>query len=87
MQELDPNHTGDVNEEEFLLILKFIQQRAKQYTSLPQLPQSLQNGSIDSIENSIISQQLSDEKRKYGAMLPKSGVYFLPDEKVVGFLK
>jgi hypothetical protein len=24
MQELDPNHVGDVNEEEFLLILKFI---------------------------------------------------------------
>ena len=23
MYELDPNHTGDVNEEEFLLILKF----------------------------------------------------------------
>jgi len=35
MQELDPNHQGDVNEEEFLLILKFIQQRAKQSTSLP----------------------------------------------------
>ena len=44
------------------------------------------NGSIDSIQNSI-NQQLNDEKRKYGAMLPKSGVYFLPDEKVVGFLK
>ena len=24
MSELDPNHEGDVNEEEFLLILKFI---------------------------------------------------------------
>jgi hypothetical protein len=24
MEELDPNHSGDVNEEEFLLILKFI---------------------------------------------------------------
>jgi hypothetical protein len=29
MQELDPSHEGDVNEEEFLLIIKFIQQRAK----------------------------------------------------------
>jgi len=45
------------------------------------------NGSIDSIHNSVITQQLNDEKRKYGALLPKSGVYFLPDEKVVGFLK
>jgi hypothetical protein len=25
MEELDPNHQGDVNEEEFLLILKYIQ--------------------------------------------------------------
>jgi len=24
MEELDPNHQGDVNEEEFLLILKYI---------------------------------------------------------------
>jgi hypothetical protein len=27
------------------------------------------------------------DKKKYGALLPKSGVYFLPDDKVVGFLK
>jgi len=27
------------------------------------------------------------DKRKYGALLPKTGVYFLPDEKVIGFLK
>lgn len=83
MQELDPNHKGDVNEEEFLLILKFIQQRAKQSTTLPQLPET----SIDSIQNSVASAQLVDEKKRYGNLLPKSGVYFLPDEKIVGFLK
>ena len=27
------------------------------------------------------------DKKKYGALLPKTGVYFLPDEKVIGFLK
>jgi len=27
------------------------------------------------------------DKRKYGALLPKTGVYFLPDDKVVGFLR
>lgn len=83
MQELDPNHQGDVNEEEFLLILKFIQQRQKQTSTLPQLPEK----SIDSIQNSVVSAQLVDEKKRYGSLLPKSGVYFLPDEKVVGFLK
>jgi hypothetical protein len=28
-----------------------------------------------------------DEREKYGAMLPRSGVHFLPDEKVIDFLK
>jgi len=27
------------------------------------------------------------DKKKYGALLPKTGVYFLPDDKVLGFLK
>jgi len=85
MDELDPNHEGDVNEEEFLLILKYIQQKSKERGGLPKLPHQL-NDSIDSTQNSI-SNQLSEEKKKYGALLPKSGVYFLPDEKVVGFLK
>ena len=84
MDELDPNHEGDVNEEEFLLILKYIQQRSKERGSLPQLP--THNSDIEQIQGSI-TQQLSEEKKRYGALLPKSGVYFLPDEKVVGFLK
>jgi len=49
------------------------------------LPSQISDG-IDSTNNSI-SNQLSEEKKKYGVLLPKSGVYFLPDEKVVGFLK
>ena len=26
-------------------------------------------------------------KKKYGALMPKSGVYFVPDERIVGLLK
>lgn len=52
MVELDPNHQGDVNEEEFLLILKYIQQRSKDKGSLPQLPQLSKDG-IDSVKGSI----------------------------------
>jgi len=40
--------------------------------------------------HSTISGQLSvyeQDKKKYGALLPKSGVYFLPDERIVAFLK
>jgi len=32
-------------------------------------------------------QLYESDKRKYGALLPKTGVYFLPDDKVIGFLK
>jgi hypothetical protein len=27
------------------------------------------------------------DKKKYGALLPKTGVYFLPDERIIAFLK
>ena len=41
-------------------------------------------------QSSIMSQEMSIyelDKKKYGALLPKTGVYFLPDERIVGFLK
>ena len=42
--------------------------------------------------NSLFSSQaqlsvIENDKRKYGALLPKSGVYFLPDERIVAFLR
>jgi len=37
LNELDPEHDGDVTEDEFLLILKYIQQRSKQKITLPTL--------------------------------------------------
>ncbi len=27
------------------------------------------------------------DKKKYGALLPKTGVYFLPDERIIAFMK
>jgi len=27
------------------------------------------------------------DKKKYGALLPKTGVYFLPDDRIIAFLK
>ena len=29
----------------------------------------------------------SQDKKKFGALLPRTGVYFLPDERVMAFLK
>jgi hypothetical protein len=31
--------------------------------------------------------QFDYDKKRYGALLPKTGVYFLPDERVVALLK
>ena len=31
--------------------------------------------------------QFDYDKKKYGVLLPKTGVYFLPDERVVALLK
>ena len=36
---------------------------------------------------SDFSNQFEHDKKKYGALLPKTGVYFLPDERVVNLLK
>ena len=33
------------------------------------------------------SSQFEFDKKKYGALLPKTGVYFLPDERIVTLLK
>ena len=44
---------------------------------------------MKSLSSSIVemNSQYEIDKKKYGALLPKSGVYFLPDERIVTFLK
>ena len=45
---------------------------------------------VNKFGKSTISAEMSVyemDKKKYGALLPKTGVYFLPDERVVAFLK
>ena len=76
MEQLDAKD-GFVQEEEFTVIMKYIQQQ-KQTSSLPPI-----------VDKSIysMSQNQDPERKKYGALLPKVGVYFLPDEKILGLLK
>ena len=47
------------------------------------------NKSMPSFDPSMseMNSQYEIDKKKYGALLPKSGVYFLPDERIVAFLK
>lgn len=51
---------------------------------------SSRSGGLDKLGKSTISAEMSvyeTDKKKHGALLPKTGVYFLPDERVVAFLK
>lgn len=52
--------------------MKYIQQQRP--NALPPLEKSQQ--SIN-----------EEDRKKYGALLPKVGVYFLPDDKIIGMLK
>ena len=99
--ELDPNHDGRITQEEFILIMSYIEQKQ---TNLPSVKNTMESAkshlpkvqgdetSRSGMKNmqSTISGDLSIyemDKKKYGALLPKSGVYFLPDERIVAFLK
>lgn len=100
IKELDPSHADEYNFQEFILILKYIEKN--QDNSLPQIanqrtlnhsPSTFSNrhsarASVLNSEATLDSAyQVYQEHRKYGALLPKSGVYFVPDEKLVSFLR
>lgn len=80
--ELDPNHDGFISEEEFSVICKYISQRGN--SSFPPI-----GGSKSGTSRSGVAalQMYEQDKRRYGALLPKTGVYFLPDDKVLAFLR
>ena len=65
---------GKMNFEEFLRIMKV-----------------LENKLIESkkAENELDSpnEPTDDDKNRYGSLLPRTGVHFLPDSKVIDFLK
>jgi len=69
--------------------LKYIDQKTearileKAKTSIQASRRSLSQVSEDDIADAIT---VEEDKKKYGALLPKSGVYFLPDERLNMFL-
>ena len=94
INDLDPNHSGDLNHEEFILILKYIEQKNAKLPELggeaPKLPTINTSRTQKIQDRSMMSQEASvydTDKKKYGALLPKTGVYFLPDERIISFLK
>jgi hypothetical protein len=48
----------------------------------------LTNGGQEENEGELSPREASlEERTKYGSLLPRTGVHFLPDSKVVDFLK
>ena len=96
---LDPNQDGQITEEEFAGIMRYISLRAnpsfpaigkngmKQNESSQMESQGSTNRSKQQSNADATMHVYEQDKKKYGALLPKTGVYFLPDEKVLGFLK
>ena len=88
--DLDPNHDGVITEEEFTVICKYIMQRGN--PSFPPIgnksstSRSAAKGAGAGNAKATMHMYEMDKKR-YGALLPKTGVYFLPDDKVLAFLR
>ena len=84
---MDPNHDGVITEEEFSVICRYIMQRGN--PSLPPIGgKSSTSRSGAAKQNATATMHMYEQdKRKYGALLPKTGVYFLPDDKVLAFLR
>ena len=87
--DLDPNHDGVITEEEFNVICKYISQRGN-----PTLPpiggksSTSRSGSTQKGAAAKATMHMYEmDKKRYGALLPKTGVYFLPDDKVLSFLR
>lgn len=82
--ELDPNHDGEITEEEFNVICKYVAQGA--FPPVAGKASTSRSGTKAASATATMHMYEQDKKR-YGALLPKTGVYFLPDEKVLAFLR
>lgn len=67
-----------MNFEEFLKIMKELENKMVNVNK---------DGDEDNADNELPLEASLEERTKYGSLLPRTGVHFLPDSKVVDFLK
>ena len=85
LEEMDFDPNGLMSFEEFLKIMKQLENRlvAQKAGDGP-----LQDDSQPFMNNSALPKEGTlEERNKYGCLLPRTGVHFLPDSKVVDFLR
>ena len=86
--DLDPN--GLMSFEEFLRIMKNLENRlvASKQDEINANGQGPLGNMIDSNgDMGPTAEGTFEERNKYGCLLPRTGVHFLPDSKVVDFLR
>ena len=71
----------EINFEDFLKIMRTLENRLVPGQEGQQQQQENEDGDVSPKEGSV------NERNKYGCLLPRTGVHFLPDSKVVDFLK
>jgi hypothetical protein len=96
IHDLDPKHEDAINAQEFMLIMKYIEQKNETNVlpaissarSLSKSPSNMSSRKhIGSVAGASDDQSAyAQDRKKYGALLPHTGVYFLPDDRVICFL-
>ena len=90
LEELDFDSNGQMSFEEFLRIMKNLENRlvaSKQDELIGGQggPDGMGDPMMD--PNMAPKEGSLEERNKYGCLLPRTGVHFLPDSKVVDFLR
>jgi hypothetical protein len=75
LSSLEMSSEGRLTFEEFLHIMKQLEQRM------------VKANENDGDEETSPREASLEERNKYGCLLPRTGVHFLPDHKVIDFLK
>ena len=75
---LQLNQDNRLSFEEFLKIMKNLENRL---VAGKQDDAATEDDDIDPVEGTL------EDRNKFGALLPRTGVHFLPDSKVVDFLR
>jgi len=90
LEELDFDSNGQMTFEEFLRIMKNLENRlvASKQDELVATGPGQGEGPMDQVDPNTAPKEGSlEERNKYGCLLPRTGVHFLPDSKVVDFLR
>lgn len=82
LEELNFDINGHMSFEEFLCIMKNLENRLVAGQQESQQQEDDQDQS-----NMMPKEGTMEERNKYGCLLPRTGVHFLPDSKVVDFLR